>query len=116
MMMIEVLQEENYRTLEAHDGPSALEQLNGGAHIDLLVTDVGLPGINGRQLVERARALKPDLKILFVTGYSRDLLRRQMAEPGEDDTTDWVRGVEILRKPFELTDLSQMVRRILTGE
>ncbi|MDY0884621.1 response regulator [Dongia soli] len=115
-MMIEVLQEENYQTLAAHDGPSALEQLNGDAPIDLLVTDVGLPGINGRQLVERARTIKPDLKILFVTGYSRDLLRRQMAEPGEDESAHWIKGIEILRKPFELTDFSQTVRGILTGE
>jgi CheY-like chemotaxis protein len=113
MMMIEVLQEENYRTLEAHDGSSALEHLTGDAVIDLLVTDVGLPGLNGRQLVERARAIRPELKILFVTGYSRDLLRRQMAEPDEEDGADWINDIEILRKPFELTALSQIVRDIL---
>jgi signal transduction histidine kinase len=114
-MMVEVLQGENHRILEAHDGPSALAQLNSGAAIDLLVTDIGLPGINGRQLVEHARAIRPQLKILFVTGYSRDLLRRQMAELGEEDGADWIDDIEILRKPFELTALSQTVRNILTG-
>jgi CheY-like chemotaxis protein len=56
--------------LEADNGNTALDIVTSPERIDLLATDVGLPGINGRQLAEMARALRPDLKVLFLTGYA----------------------------------------------
>ena len=57
--------------LEASDGPSALKLLNSDLHIDLLLSDVGLPGgMNGRQLADAARQKRPNLEVLFVTGYA----------------------------------------------
>ena len=69
-LVIEVLNDLGYRALEAADGPAGLQLLRAGERIDLLVTDVGLPGMNGRQVAEAARALRPGLKVLFITGYA----------------------------------------------
>ena len=61
---------------QAVDGPSGLKILRSGARIDLLVTDVGLPGMNGRQLADQARETRPDLKVLFITGYAESVAMR----------------------------------------
>lgn len=71
MVLVETLEEQGYTVLEAAEGQAALRILEGPAPIDLLVTDVGLPGIDGRQLAEMARVLRPGLKVLFLTGYAR---------------------------------------------
>lgn len=71
MVLVETLEEQGYTVLDAAEGQSALRILEGPVPIDLLVTDVGLPGINGRQLAEMARVLRPALKVLFLTGYAR---------------------------------------------
>ena len=68
----EILQDLGYNTVEAYDGPSGLAVLRSKMHIDLLVTDVGLPGLNGRQLADQGRGLRPDLKVLFITGYAEN--------------------------------------------
>ena len=67
-----MLGELGYGAIEAVDAPSAIPILNSDRAIDLLVTDVGLPGMNGRQLAEVARQSRPDLKVLFVTGYAQN--------------------------------------------
>jgi CheY-like chemotaxis protein len=72
MVMVETLQEHGYTVHEAAEGQAALRILESSTPIDLLVTDVGLPGINGRQLAELARTLRPGLKVLFLTGYAHD--------------------------------------------
>ena len=72
MVMVETLQEHGYTVHEAAEGQAALRILESSIPIDLLVTDVGLPGINGRQLAEMARTLRPGLKVLFLTGYAHD--------------------------------------------
>ena len=79
------------RVLEAYDGPSALKQLEQHPEVQLLFTDVGLPGMNGAQLVAAARALRPDIKVLFTTGYARNAIVHQ----GRLDS-----GVELITKPF----------------
>ncbi len=71
-LVLEVLGELGYQALDAHDGPSGLAMLRSRHHIDLLVTDVGLPGINGRQLAEQGRELRPGLRVLFITGYAEN--------------------------------------------
>ncbi len=70
MLLVEALEGEGYRVLEADDGNVALRVLQTAERIDLLATDVGLPGINGRQVAEMARAGRPGLKVLFLTGYT----------------------------------------------
>jgi CheY-like chemotaxis protein len=72
MLLVDGLEEQGYTVLEADNGDAALTIVGSSEQIDLLVTDVGLPGINGRQLAEMVRSLRPDLKVLFLTGYAYD--------------------------------------------
>ena len=93
MLVVEVLQELGYQVLEACDATSALPYLHGDQRLDLLVSDFGLPGLNGRQLVESARQHRPELKVLFITGYvPDDEMRNDFIGPGMD----------ILAKPFSI--------------
>jgi CheY-like chemotaxis protein len=101
----EVLRELGYQVLEAADGPSALALMNADAPIDLLFTDVVLPGgLSGADLARQAAELKPGLKILFTTGYARNAI----VHHGRLDP-----GVELLTKPFSYSDLAARVRDIL---
>lgn len=104
MLVLEVLDELGVTALEANDGPSALEVLSANPAIELLVTDVGLPGMNGRQLAEAARELRPDLPVLFVTGY---------AEKAADSSAFLGPGMEMITKPFALEQLSRKVTEML---
>ena len=103
MLVLEVLEDLGLTALEANDGPSALDIVRSDTRVDLLVTDVGLPGMNGRQLVEAARAIRPDLKVLFVTGYAD---KAAMGEFGGDNT-------DMITKPFALETLSGKVMDML---
>jgi PAS domain S-box-containing protein len=105
MLVNEILTENSYRVLEAHDAASAMKILNSDQSIDLLITDVGLPGhINGRQLADAARARRAGLKVLFITGYAENAaVGNGHLEP----------GMEILTKPFPMTTLASKVREIL---
>ncbi len=80
MLIAEVLADAGYAVIEAQDGPGGLRVLESNVRIDLLITDVGLPGgINGRQVADAARISRPDLKVLFITGLCRECSRRQRA-------------------------------------
>jgi PAS domain S-box-containing protein len=105
---VEVLRELGYRVLEAHDGPSALRLLERQeGKVDLLFTDVVLPsGMTGAILAREARTLRPDLRILFTTGYARDAI----VHHGRLDP-----GVELITKPFAYADLAARVRDMLDG-
>jgi CheY-like chemotaxis protein len=106
MLVSEVLEELGYRTLEAKDGSSALEILESGRRVDLLITDVGLPGgMNGRQLADAALATLPELKILFITGYAEN------AVIGEGHLKP---GMHIVTKPFALETLGRRIKEIVT--
>nr|WP_161600947.1 ATP-binding protein [Pseudoroseomonas oryzae] len=95
----ERLRELGYRVLEAADGPAALHLLDGGARIDMLVTDVGLPnGMNGRQVAEAVRERRPGIPLLFITGYAG---------------TELPPGSEVIDKPFELDTLARRVQAAL---
>ncbi len=108
MLMLDVLQESGYRALEAPDGPNALKILESDARIDLLITDVGLPGgLNGRQIADAARRLRPDLKVLFITGYAENAV----VGNGHLDP-----GMQILTKPFEIAAFSQKVRDMIDAK
>jgi PAS domain S-box-containing protein len=105
-VILEMLGEQGYRTLQAVDGPSGLKILRSGARIDLLVTDVGLPGMNGRQLADQARETRPDLKILFITGYAESVaIADGFLQP----------GMEMITKPFDLDNLSRRIRGMVSG-
>src|ERR1700687_4667347 len=105
-VILEMLGEQGYRTLEALDGPSGLRILRTGERIDLLVTDVGLPGMNGRQLADQARGNPAGLKILFITGYAESVA----ISDGFLES-----GMEMITKPFDLDNLSQRVRAMISG-
>jgi PAS domain S-box-containing protein len=106
-LIVEVLAHAGYLTIEAEDGPSALRILQSGAKIDLLVTDVGLPGgINGRQVADAGRALRPELKVLFITGYA------ESAIVGNGALEPWM---QLLTKPFMMNALAARVREMLQG-
>jgi len=105
-VILEMLGEQGYRTLEAIDGPSGLKILRSTAPVDLLITDVGLPGMNGRQVADQAREARPDLKILFITGYAESAaLSDGFLQP----------GMEMITKPFDLADLSQRIRAMVSS-
>ncbi len=105
-VILEMLQEQGYRTLDAVDGPSGLRILRANGRVDLLVTDVGLPGMNGRQLADQARETRPDLKILFITGYAESAaIADGFLQP----------GMEMITKPFDLDNLSQRIRAMVSG-
>ncbi|PPU42074.1 hybrid sensor histidine kinase/response regulator [Xanthomonas arboricola pv. populi] len=104
MMVSEVLSDAGYQVVEAEDANGALDQLRAGVEIDLVVSDVGLPGMNGRDMADVARALRPGLPILFITGYAENAATRQEFL---DD------GMALLPKPFSLNDLLNMVGQML---
>ena len=105
-VIIEMLRDQGYLTREAPDGPAGLRILRLDEPVDLLLTDIGLPGMNGRQLADQARELRPDLKILFMTGYAENASNAEgFLQPGMD----------MITKPFDLGNLSQRVRAIISG-
>ncbi|CAN5299375.1 hypothetical protein BH09PSE6_BH09PSE6_14290 [soil metagenome] len=99
-LVVEVLQDAGYRTLEAEDGPSGLRLLESNMRIDMLVTDVGLPGMNGRQLADAARRLRANLPVLFMTGYAENAF---VADGALES------GMDIITKPFALDLLAARV-------
>lgn len=82
-LVVEVLHDLGFSTLEASDGRAGLSLLQSNAKIDYLVTDIGLPGLNGRDMVDQARDVRPDLRVLFMTGYAENAtLANGVLEPG----------------------------------
>jgi nitrogen-specific signal transduction histidine kinase len=107
MMIVDVLEEAGYRVVEAADGPAALKILQSNVRIDLVITDVGLPGgVNGRQLADAGRTVRPNLKILFVTGYAENAI----VGNGTLDA-----GMKIITKPFEMTTFAARIQEIIEG-
>jgi CheY-like chemotaxis protein len=103
-LIVEVLRELGYRALEAEDGPSGLAILESPKRIDLLVTDIGLPGLNGRQIVEAGRQLRPSLRVLFMTGYAETAaMAAGFLEP----------GMSMITKPFAMDALALRIRECL---
>jgi signal transduction histidine kinase/ActR/RegA family two-component response regulator len=105
MLVAEVLEAAGYIVLQAQDGPSGLKILLSDRRVDLLITDVGLPGgMNGRQVADAARASVPDLRVLFITGY---------AENAVVGNGHLAAGYHILTKPFAMEALANRVTQIL---
>lgn len=102
---VEILKELGYQVLETHDGPAALRLLERQeVAVHLLFTDVVMPGMSGSELAEKARAIRPDLRILFTSGYTRNAI----VHNGRLDP-----GVEMIAKPFTYQALAARVRAIL---
>ncbi|HEY8611715.1 MAG TPA: PAS domain S-box protein [Roseomonas sp.] len=106
MLVTEVLQEMGYSAIEAADGHSGLKVLQSDVRIDLLITDVGLPGgMNGRQMADAARQIRPELKVLFITGYAENaVVGNGQMEP----------GMHVLTKPFAIDMLTSRLKAIIT--
>ncbi|MDB6083300.1 MAG: hybrid sensor histidine kinase/response regulator [Gammaproteobacteria bacterium] len=105
MLVTDVLNDMGYKAIEAKDGVEGLRLLQSGLRIELLVTDVGLPGgVDGRQLVEAARAYRSDLRILFITGY---------ADISPSGIGDAYAGVQTLTKPFAMQELAVRVSTLM---
>ena len=105
MLAVDVLEEQGYTVIEAGDGPSGLKVLQSDARIDLLVSDVGLPGgMNGRQLADAARVTRPKLKVLFITGYAENAImgNGQIAP-----------GMQVITKPFPVEEFANRVRMMI---
>ncbi|WP_428413010.1 ATP-binding protein [Pararhizobium sp.] len=105
MLVTDALEEVGYRTMEAGDGPEGLKILRSDARIDLLITDVGLPnGMNGRQVADAARELRPGLKVMFVTGYAENaVLSHGHLDP----------GMQVVTKPFDIGALTKRVQEFI---
>ncbi len=105
MLVGDVLRDLGYGVIEAADGAEGLRILRSKQRVDLLVSDVGLPGgMNGRQLSDAARVHRPDLKVLFITGYAENAaLGKGMLDP----------GMQVLTKPFALDVLASKIRAMM---
>jgi CheY-like chemotaxis protein len=105
MLIVEVLEENGYTVLEAEDGPQGLHIIQSDTRIDLLITDVGLPGgVNGRQLADAGQAARPGLKVLFITGY---------AENAVIGNGHLQAGMAVMTKPFVVADLGRKIRDLI---
>ena len=107
MLVTEVLGDLGYTAIEAADGPAGLRILQSDVRIDLLVTDVGLPGgMNGRQLADAARVPRPNLKVLFITGYAENaVLSHGHLDP----------GMQVMTKPFAMEALATRLKDLIDG-
>jgi PAS domain S-box-containing protein len=106
LLVLDVLDMHGYQALEAAEANAAVKILESGERIDLLISDVGLPGMNGRQLADIARQHRPELKVLFITGYAE-----QAASSGFLDA-----GMDMLSKPFAIDHLASRVRDMLARD
>lgn len=104
LLVSAVLKELGYAYVEAGDGHTAVPIIQSDQRIDLLISDVGLPGMNGRQLAEIGRQLRPDLKVLFITGYAEHAaVRGGFLDP----------GMQLITKPFTFDLLTAKVREMI---
>jgi CheY-like chemotaxis protein len=107
MPIMEALCDAGYNAQEAADGPSGLKLLEATTNIQLLVTDVGLPGgMNGRQVAEASRQKCPGQKVLFITGYAE----RAVVAPEALES-----GLAVISKPFSVADLVHKITEMLRG-
>jgi PAS domain S-box-containing protein len=104
LLVIDVLEELGYVALEAADSSKALPILQSGTRIDLLISDVGLPGLNGRQLADIARQTRPQLRVLFITGYAAMAASRSEFLGA---------GMDMITKPFAMDELATKIRSML---
>ena len=102
-LICEALSASGCKVLSAPDGQEALRVVRSGGSVDLLLTDVIMPGMNGPALAKQVRSLRPQMKILYMTGYSGEFIRADMLTP----------GVSFIQKPFTPADLGRKIRKML---
>jgi PAS domain S-box-containing protein len=107
MLVSDILEDLGYTAIEAGDSAAGLKVLQSDVRIDLLVTDVGLPGgMNGRQMADAARVARPDLRVLFITGYAENaVLGNGHLAP----------GMAVLTKPFAIESMAARIRSMIEG-
>jgi CheY-like chemotaxis protein len=106
MLIGDHLREAGYEVTEVDGAAAALPILTDARPLDLLLTDVGLPGMSGRELAREARRLRPDLKIIFATGYAEGVVKR----------ADLVgERMDLVAKPFDLEELSEKIRGLIAS-
>jgi CheY-like chemotaxis protein len=104
-LTVRALAERGYHLLEAEDGESALAVAREHkGELQLLITDVVMPGMNGKELADRLTAERPDLRVLYISGYAEHAVVRQGV---------LVEGIAFLSKPFDLSELARTVREVL---
>lgn len=103
IVAVEVLTDAGYQVLEAADGDAALALLKKNEGIDLLISDIKMPGLNGYQLAEAGIALRPKLKVMLMTGYTQEPIPAKMAAS----------GVKVLYKPFDIDQLPLLAGELL---
>jgi PAS domain S-box-containing protein len=105
MLVTDILEDLGYTAIEAADSAAGLRVLQSDVRIDLLITDVGLPGgMNGRQMADAARTARPDLKVLFITGYAENaILGNGHLSP----------GMAVLTKPFAIETMAARIRSMI---
>ena len=103
---VDAFEELGYSVLQSESAVTALQVLKDHPEIALLFTDIVMPDVNGRKLVDQARVIRPDLKVLYTTGYTRNAV----VHNGVVD-----KGVELIGKPFTIEELATRVRDILEG-
>ena len=102
------LRNKGYKVLEARSGEAALELMGSTAEpIDLLITDVVMPKMDGPGLVREVRETHPDMKVIFISGYTEDSFRQRL----DSDT-----NIHFLPKPFSLKQLATKVKEVISGE
>jgi PAS domain S-box-containing protein len=106
LLVVEVLNDLGYRALEAIDGTSAMRIIESSQRIDLLMTDIGLPGMNGRQIADAALTHRPELRVLFMTGYAESAAKGEFLE----------KGMQIIVKPFTMDKLAAKIREMFELE
>jgi CheY-like chemotaxis protein len=105
MLITDILEDLGYAAIEAGDSATGLKVLQSDVRIDLLVTDVGLPGgMNGRQMADAARNHRPDLKVLFITGYAENAILGNGTLPP---------GMAVLTKPFAMDNMAARIRSMI---
>lgn len=105
MVLADYLSGEGYRVLQAENGEQAFEILASKPHLDLMITDYRLPGgISGVQIAEPALKLRPDLKVMFISGYPQEIM---------DTESPITKKVPILAKPFDLNTLQECILKLL---
>ncbi|MET4636045.1 PAS domain-containing protein [Kaistia defluvii] len=106
LLVVEVLQDLGYSAVEAINADMAIAKLRQNGAIDLMISDVGLPGMNGRQLADVARDILPGLKVLFITGYAANAVNKDafLAD-----------GMDMITKPFNLEQLALKIREMLAA-
>jgi CheY-like chemotaxis protein len=105
LVVVETLRDAGYAVLEAMDGDAGLAAIRSDAKIDALITDIKMPGINGYQLAEAALDLRPDLRILLMTGYTSEPLPQKLAR----------RNIRVVYKPFDVDELASVAARLVAS-